>query len=118
VQPCAVFDSASSTRHVAEGRNLRTAYLKRWSSYVGLLTLLCAWPSITELTERYRTKGTLYYPALSQLATVPVFYFMTRYAERQMRGSRSGNGPTASADARTTARKVDDAGNSDIRNHH
>jgi hypothetical protein len=59
-------------------------FLKRWSSFIGVLALLCALPRVADIVERYRTSGTLHYPAASQLPIVPVIYLITRYAERRM----------------------------------
>jgi hypothetical protein len=58
--------------------------VNRWSFVVGVVAILCALPIVAQIVQRYRTHGTLEYPALYRLVAVPLLYIVTRYAERRM----------------------------------
>jgi hypothetical protein len=58
--------------------------IKRWSSVVGVAAALCAAPILVEAVERYRQHGSASVSQVAELLTVPLFYIIVRYAERQV----------------------------------
>ena len=59
--------------------------LEQASFLIGLLSVVCAVPTLAAVFDRYPPEGRIDYGTLDDLIVVPLFYPIVRCAERQMR---------------------------------
>jgi hypothetical protein len=58
--------------------------MRTWSGAVGVLSLLCTWPTLALVIARYRAEAIVPLQTCRAFAAVPLLYAIARIAERQL----------------------------------